>query len=234
MTDREERVLALREAGPKLSVGLFAGDLGHLQQERDELEGAGVSMLHLDIADGRYSPFYLGFPGLIGATSGTAQVDVHLLVEEPLDVLDAVVEGGADMVTFHPDAARHPHRVLQALTAAEGPNGAPLRGIALTPSRPVSDVLPFLPLIDIVLAVAINPGWGGQPTDPRTAARLREIRATTELADHPILVGADGGIGPDNAATLVEAGADYLVSGTAVFAGDTPERLAAFPPAIRP
>lgn len=218
MTSRDERIARIRAAAPCLSVGLFAGDLGHLQDERDRVEEYGVDMLHLDVSDGRYSPFFLGFPGLVGATTGSAMLDVHLLVEEPSATVAAVVEAGADIVTFHLDSTRHPHRVLAELSGMNGPSGPPLRGVAITPSRPVSDVIPFLSMVDVILVVAIDPGWGGQSSDPSTAARIAEARILVDAAEHPILVGADGAVGSDNVGQLVDAGVDYVVSGGAVFA----------------
>lgn len=212
----------LRANGPTLSVGLFAGDLGALQAERDRLEAAGARLLHLDIADGRFSPLFLGCPALVGATRGAAPLDVHLMVEEPLDCIEAIVDAGADLVTIHPEASRHPHRVLQRLGQREGRHGPIGRGVALSPSLDVAAAKPLLAECDLLLVVGVTPGWRDPCRD--LLARVRAARALADTADHPVLVSVDGGIGPADAGALVEAGADVIVAGSAVFKAESPER----------
>lgn len=221
----------LRAEGPTLSVGLFAGDLGALQAERDRLEAAGARLLHLDVADGRFSPLFVGCPALVAATRGEAPLDVHLMVEEPLDCIESVVAAGADLVTIHPESTRHPHRALQRLGQLRGRHGPIGRGVALAPSLDPAAARPLLDECDLLLVLSVTPGWRDPCRD--LAARVRAARQLADSADHPVLVSVDGGIGPDSAGALVEAGADVIVAGSAVFKAPTPvEGMAAFAPAL--
>ncbi|HEY6058904.1 MAG TPA: ribulose-phosphate 3-epimerase, partial [Candidatus Limnocylindrales bacterium] len=145
-----------------------------------------------------------------------------LMVEDPLDKVEAFVAAGADMITFHLEAARQPHRVLQRLAGATNlndPERGVVRGVAINPSTPIAALEPLVDDLEFVLVLAINPGWGGQGFLPGTARRLAQARRLIEAAGHPIVLGVDGGVTRDNAAHVASLGADVIVSGSAIFDG---------------
>jgi ribulose-phosphate 3-epimerase len=136
------------------------------------------------------------------------------MVDNPLELAHAWIDAGAGMVTFQLEGARHPHRVLQSMAG-----GDVIRGVALTPSTPVSLVAPLLDELELVLVLAVNPGWSGQSFLPDTPAPIREALAL--IGDRDVLLPVDGAITRDGiAAELAAAGADVIVSGSAVFDGD--------------
>jgi len=138
------------------------------------------------------------------------------------------VTAGAGIVTVHAESGRHPHRALQELTRLSAEMRPVIRGYAINPGTPVQAVEPALDLIDLVLVLAVNPGWPGQAPAANTARRIAAVREISQMADHPVLVGVDGGVTLANAAEVAGWGADLVVSGSAIFDGkDAPGNLAA-------
>lgn len=197
----------------RLSVGVISADLLHLGDELSRLAEAGVTRLHVDVMDGVFCPQMTLGPPFVAALPDRFEIDVHLMIDEPLEKVGAYVDAGADIVTFHVEATRHPHRVLQRL-AGHGVT----RGVALNPGTPISAVEPLLDELEYVLVLAINPGWSGQSFLPSTAARVASVREL--IADREIRVGVDGGVTRENAELVAALGADVIVAGSAVFAGD--------------
>lgn len=208
--------------GPHLTVGMLTADLSRLGDELGLIERAGVELVHVDVGDGAFSPmFTLGAP-VVQAMRTAMLKDVHLLVDDPLSKVDAFVAAGADVLTFHLEGARQPHRVLQALGRMTNANDSArgiVRGVAINPSTPVSAVAPLLDELDYLLVLAINPGWGGQSFLPATGRRLDEARRLLESAGRAIALGVDGGVTRDNVAAVARLGADVIVSGSAIFDG---------------
>jgi ribulose-phosphate 3-epimerase len=139
--------------------------------------------------------------------------DVHLMIEDPLDKVGAYVDAGADMLTFHVESARHPHRVLQALGSAVS------RGIAINPGTPVEAVEPLLDDVELVLVLAVNPGWGGQRFAPNTERRLAAVRDMIDRRGRSVMLGVDGGVTRENVGSIAAMGVDVIVAGSAVFDG---------------
>ncbi len=215
-------------AGPQLSAGVITADLTRLGAEMDVIRGR-AAWAHVDVMDGVFCPQLTVGPSFIRAVASTGvAVDAHLMVAEPLRLLADVVRAGAGIVTVHAESGRHPHRVLQELTAASGETGPVIRGYAINPGTPVQAVEPVLDLVDLVLVLAVNPGWPGQTPAANTARRVAAVREITRDAGHRVLVGVDGGVTLANAAEVAGWGADLVVSGSAIFDGkDAAGNLAA-------
>jgi len=173
--------------------------------------------------DGSFCPQLTAGPVLIAAAASTGvPVDAHLLVDEPARFLPEVVAAGAAIVTVHAEASRHPHRVLSELTALSAEVRPVIRGYGLNPGTPLAVIEPVLDYIDLVLVLAVSPGWPGQAPAPATALRVAAVRELVAGADHPVLVGVDGGVTLRNAAQVASWGADLVVSGSAIFDGRDP------------
>ncbi len=219
----------LRAAAPTISVGVLTADLAHRGDEVAVLERAGVPLVHFDVMDGRFAPMMTIGPRVVGAVATSLLKDVHLMIEEPLAHLDDFVQAGADVVTVHVEACRHPHRALQALgamTNANDPGRGIVRGLALNPGTALAAVGPLLDEIDLLLVLAVNPGWGGQRFIAATAGRLAEARRMIASCGRDVLLGVDGGVKRDNVAAIAAMGVDVVVTGSAVFDGAAAEENA--------
>ena len=228
-------VQALRQAGPSLSVGLVSANLMALGHDVARLEAAAVRLAHFDVMDGAYVPMLTIGPPFIKAVKTTMLKDVHLMVGEPLASIGDYVAAGADLVTIHPDACTHPHRVLQQLGSMKrvsAPDTAVARGVALNPGVPVGALEPLLEHAEMVLLVAINPGWGGQAFIGATLDRLDQVRAMIAASGRDILLAVDGGITKQNIGMLAGRGVDVVVTGSAVFDGDVAVNVAAMTRAL--
>jgi ribulose-phosphate 3-epimerase len=203
-------------------VGVLTADWLSLGSQLKLLESAGVGLLHFDVMDGSFCPMLtLGAPVVAGLKTPLLK-DVHLMIEEPLSKVDSFVAAGADIITMHVESTRHVHRVLQALgkmTNANDANRGIVRGLALNPGTPLEVVDPLLDEIEMILLLAVNPGWGGQQFIASTRARLERLK---QKVGDEILICIDGGITRDNIAEVAGMGADIIVTGSAVFDGKAP------------
>lgn len=212
----------VRGACPTLSVGLLTADLLSLGSEVRVAESAGVKILHFDVMDGVFCPMMTLGPPWIKAVKTALIKDVHLMIGNPLDTLEAYAAAGADMITVHVEACRHPHRVLQVLKTlpnANDPARGILCGMALNPGTPLEMVQPLMDEVDMVTLLAVNPGWGGQKFIKTAPARIERLLEMIRAAKRDILVGLDGGITRDNLEDVVRMRADIIVTGSAVFDG---------------
>jgi ribulose-phosphate 3-epimerase len=223
-----ERLLG---GGPSLSVGILTADLLELGSEVGRLAATGADLVHIDVMDGVFCPQITVGPPIVKAIRTRLLKDVHLMIDDPLAKVETFVQAGADMITFHLEGARQPHRVLQALSGATNINDRArgvIRGVGLNPSTPVEAVEPLLGDLEYVLLVAINPGWGGQSFLPSTEGRLERVRRLIEASGRRILLGVDGGVTQANVGRVAGLGADIVVSGSAIFDGTDVAANAAF------
>jgi ribulose-phosphate 3-epimerase len=228
---RQSLVVELRQAAPLLSVGILTADMMSLGSELALLQEAGVRLVHFDVMDGCYCPMITLGPGFIKAVKTPLLKDVHLLIDEPLPKLDEFVAAGADLITVHIGSCRHIHRVLQRLGEMPGtnhPDRGILRGIALDPDVPLEAVAPLLDEVEMIVVLAVNPGWSGQKFIATTGPRLSRLRRMLQDAQKDVLIGVDGGITRNNVAEVSRMGADLIVTGSAVFDGKNPRENAAF------
>ncbi len=221
----------IRAAAPTISVGMLTADLLRLGEEIAVLEQAGVTLVHFDVMDGCFCPMTTIGPPVVKAVKTPLVKDVHLMIAEPLAKLGDYVKAGADIVTVHAEASAHPHRLLQELGGMENandPGRGLLRGLALNPGTPLAAAEPLLDQIELLLVLAVNPGWGGQKFGAETPRRLQQAQKMIEASGRDILVCVDGGITRDNVAEVTRLGPDLIVTGSAVFDGKAPADNARF------
>mgnify|MGYP000051899534 FL=1 len=210
----------------KLSPSVLAADFSDLRSEIQKVESAECDMLHLDVMDGMFVPnISFGMP-VIAALRPHSKLlfDVHLMIEDPIRYIKDFVKAGADSITFHYESCNDQKAVIEEIRKY----GVRV-GISIKPQTPAFVLEPLLPSVDMVLVMTVEPGFGGQKLIPDTLSTVRQVKDMSAFMKAPIDIQVDGGITPENAHLAVEAGANVLVAGSAIFrAEDVKEAVRRF------
>jgi len=204
----------------KIAPSILSANFATLGADIRKVEEAGAGLIHVDVMDGHFVPNITIGPLIVSAIRPVTRLplDVHLMIEHPEHYIEAFARAGADYLTVHVEACPHLHRVLQAIRAL-----GVKAGVALNPHTPVTVVSEVLDMVDLILVMSVNPGFGGQSFIPRALDKLRAVRRMLQEANQTrIEVEVDGGVKAENIREIAEAGAELLVAGSAIFKAPDP------------
>ena len=210
----------MRSKNIEIAPSLLAADFSRLGEQIEAVERGGASILHFDVMDGHFVPnITIGLPVLKSLAKITRlPIDAHLMITEPGRYASQFVDAGAKMVSVHVEADPHLHRTLMSIKSA----GAQA-GVVLNPATPVSAVAEALLFADYVLVMSVNPGFGGQKFIEESVAKVRRLRQLIQDEQLAVRIEIDGGIDRSNIETVVEAGVEIMVAGSAIFGATDPE-----------
>jgi ribulose-phosphate 3-epimerase len=198
---------------------ILSADMARLGEEIERVKAGGARVVHVDVMDGHFVPNITIGPPVVRSLRRATDLllDVHLMIEDPDRYVVEFIEAGADVVTVHQEACRHLDRTLNLIRSS----GAEA-GVSINPATPVETLTPVLELVDMILVMSVNPGFGGQKFIPYALGKLRQLDRERQERGLDFRLEVDGGITPENVADVVRAGADWIVAGSAVFSAPDP------------
>jgi len=198
----------------KIAPSILSADFGHLAEQIQAVAQAGADWIHVDVMDGQFVPNLTIGPLVVEAArrATTLPLDVHLMIVQPERWIDAFARAGADLITIHAEATPHLHRALCQIREA-----GRKAGVAVNPASGLEWLPRVVDLVDLVLVMSVNPGFGGQAFIPAVLPKVAEARRMLDAVGSRAEIEVDGGVGPANAASIVAAGATVLVAGNAVY-----------------
>jgi len=201
---------------PVLAPSLLSADFSSLERAIKQIEDNNGSVVHIDVMDGDFVPeITYGQPVVRSIRKCTKlPFDVHLMVQHPETQIQTFAEAGADWITFHMEAAVHAHRIIQHIHEL-----GKKAGVSIVPSTPVSSIKEILECADIILVMTVNPGYGGQKLIPSCLKKISELKKLREENNYNYLISVDGGVNNDTLKSVIDAGADVIVSGSSFFNG---------------
>lgn len=201
---------------PVLAPSLLSADFSDLKAAINQIENNNGSVVHIDVMDGLFVPeITYGQPVVRSIRKLTSlPFDVHLMVEKPENQINSFIEAGADWITFHIEATAHAHRLIQMIHE-KGKKA----GIAINPATPLFALQEILDCVDIILVMTVNPGWGGQKLIPSCVEKIKELKKIRQEKNYNYLISVDGGVNNQTLKTVMDSGADVIVSGSSFFSG---------------
>jgi len=205
-----------------IAPSVLSADFANLQRDIEMINSSEADWFHVDVMDGVFVPnISFGFPVLAALNKYAKKpLDVHLMIVNPDQYIERFAAAGAELITVHYEACTHLHRTIQAIHAA-----GCKAGVALNPHTPVALLKDILVDLDMVLIMSVNPGFGGQQFIPNSLNKIAELRAMAAQVNPTLLIEVDGGIGVHNADLLLQAGANVLVAGNAIFGAASPTEM---------
>lgn len=207
----------------KIAPSILSANFAAMGEAVEKLKAQGADWVHFDVMDGNFVPNITFGPDMCKALRPLTDlpIDVHLMVEHPSDWIEPFKKAGADILTVHLESAEHHlHRALQSIHAA-----GMKAGVVLNPATPIESCVHLLPECDLVLLMSVNPGFGGQSFIYETLRKIRALRKEIDYRGLKTLIEIDGGVNPETAKLCIEAGADVLVAGSAVFKAPDPAEM---------